>query len=576
LYDLVVRNGMVLDGSGRRGYRADVAVHDGRIAEIGRIAARGHDDVDAEGHVVTPGFIDGHTHMDAQVMWDPWGSSSCWHGVTTVVMGNCGFTLAPVRTGAEALVVRNLERAEDISADAMAAGIDWTWESFAEYLDAVDARPKAINYAAYVGHSALRTWAMGERAFTVAAGDDDVSAMCDELRRALAAGAVGFSTSRSNHHQTSDDRPVASRLASWSELHRLVATMGEHPWGVFEIAQEGAARSPDPAEQDEFFARMRALAVDTGVPITFGVVSTTRSGHDWRGQLRSIDETTAAGGTMFGQSHSRGVTSVSSFRTRLPFDVVPEWAELRALPLREQRNRLRDAMVRARLVEAAHRGSYRAHIGAEAPAPDYDRLQVLTRPLPPNASVAELAAARGVDPVELIIDLGLESDFAQLFVQPMSDSDPEDNLTIMRHPRTVMTFSDAGAHVSQIIDASIQTHLLAYWVRERQEFTLEEAVHMVTARPAAAWGFVDRGVVREGMAADLNVIDPATVGPALPTVEHDLPSGAPRLKQKSTGILATVVNGRVALHHGDHTGALSGRLVRGPFATSQVASGASR
>ena len=212
-YDLIIRNGIVVDGSGLAPYRADVGVNDGRIVTIGRIRESGRDVIDAEGHVVTPGFIDGHTHMDAQVFWDPLGSCSCWHGVTTAVMGNCGFTLAPAHPDRRSLVVRNLERAEDISADAMAAGIDWSWETYAEYLDAVDARPKGINYAGYVGHSALRTWAMGERAFAESADEDDLRLMERGLLDALEAGAVGFSTSRSDAHETPDDRPVASRVA---------------------------------------------------------------------------------------------------------------------------------------------------------------------------------------------------------------------------------------------------------------------------------------------------------------------------------------------------------------------------
>src|SRR4051795_553794 len=237
-YDLVIRNGDVVDGSGLPRYRADVGVRRGRIVTIGRIRDRGTDEIDAEGHVVTPGFIDGHTHMDAQVLWDPLGTCSCYHGVTSVIMGNCGFTLAPARASERHLVVRNLERAEDISADAMAQGIEWTWETFPEYLDTLDRVPKGINYAAHIGHSALRTWAMGERAFEQEATPDDLAVMARELRDALRAGAIGFTTSRTPNHETADDRPVASRLASWSEVEALVGVMGDVGTGMFEIAQE--------------------------------------------------------------------------------------------------------------------------------------------------------------------------------------------------------------------------------------------------------------------------------------------------------------------------------------------------
>src|SRR5262245_42545740 len=230
-HDLVIRGGTVVDGSGTPPYPADVAVTNGRITDIGPHLAAGDREINAEGHVVTPGFVDGHTHYDAQVFWDPFATSSSWHGVTTAVMGNCGFTLAPASPDARALVVRNLERAEDINADALAAGIEWSWETFAEYLDAVDARPKVINYAAQIGHSALRTWAMGERAFDEPASPDDLALMTRELRSALEAGAIGFTSSQTDQHETSDNRPVASRLASADEIAQLVRVMGDYGGG---------------------------------------------------------------------------------------------------------------------------------------------------------------------------------------------------------------------------------------------------------------------------------------------------------------------------------------------------------
>lgn len=565
-YDLVIRDGTVVDGSGGAPYRADVGVRHGRIVKLGRIRDRGRDEVDAEGHVVTPGFIDGHTHMDAQVLWDPLGTCSCWHGVTSVVMGNCGFTLAPARANERGLVVRNLERAEDISAEAMAVGIDWTWETFPEYLDTLARLPKGINYAANVGHSALRTWAMGERAFEEPGTEADQEIMARELRDALRAGAIGFTTSRTTNHETSDDRPVASRLASWDEVRRLVGVMGDAGAGIFEIAQEPAARSSDPDQRAEYFERMRRLSVETGVTCTFGVLSATRDGHDWRGQLEMIDAAAATGGRMYGQAHCREFSVLLSFKTRLPFDVLPEWKEVRALPLDEQARALRDPDLRKKLVAAAHDGNYGRAIGAETRKPDYRWLRILDQPVPPNPTVADVAAQRGVDPIDLMIDLALDSNFEQLFVQVIANRDPDDLLTIMTHPRTVMTFSDSGAHVSQIMDSSIQTHLLAHWVRDRQALSLEQAVRMLTLEPATAWGFADRGLVREGLVADLNVFDPARVAPNMPTIETDLPAGAKRLKQTSAGIRATVVSGQVVLRDGVHTGALPGQLLRGPLA----------
>jgi N-acyl-D-amino-acid deacylase len=561
-YDLVIRNGTVVDGSGLGAYRADVAVHDGRVAAIGRIRDRGRRELDATGQVVTPGFIDGHTHMDAQVFWDPLGTCSCWHGVTTVVMGHCGFTLAPAPADARQLVVRNLERAEDISGAAMAEGIEWTWTTFAEYLHAVDGLPKGINYAANIGHSALRTYAMGERAFEGEATDDDLDAMERELRDAMRAGAYGFTTSRTHHHETSDNRPVASRLAAWDEVRRLVLAMGDTGAGIFQMVED----PPTADERAERDARIVALAVESGVPFAIGA-----TGGSPRA-LELIDRTAAEGGRMFGLTHCRGIGTMSSFRTQLPFDSLPEWREVRALPDAQLLEALRDPDVRKRLVWAAHNGTYGRAIGGEARKPDFDRMQVMARAIPPHKTVAKAAAERGVDPVELMIDLALETDLAQLFVQTNAPFDHDAVKAAMQHPRTVMAFSDSGAHVSQMSDCSIQTHLLAHWVRDRGDFTLEEAIRMLTFAPARAWGFHDRGLVREGMIADLNVFDPERVEPDMPTVVHDLPGGATRLRQTASGFLATIVGGEIVHERGEHTGALPGRLIRGPLAARRTQS----
>jgi N-acyl-D-amino-acid deacylase len=553
--DLVVRGGLVVDGSGADGVRADVGVAGGRIVTVGRIAERGAQEIDAEGQVVTPGFIDGHTHMDAQIFWDPLGANSCWHGVTTAVMGNCGFSIAPMRLGKQALVARNLERAEDISGAAMDAGIDWRWERFDQYLDVVDSLPKGINYAGYVGHSALRTWAMGERAFEEKAGEADLELMTGEMRRALDAGAIGFSTSRSDAHETSDDRPVASRIADWNEVCALVGQMKGRRGGMFELANESVLREPD--QGAGYYDRLTALTREAGVTTTFGVL-----GAPWRRQLAMIDAAAATGARMVGQTHSRGVTVLISFKTTLPFDRLPVWSDFRQQPLEAQAAGLRDPDTRQRLVQAVKEAVYGRSIGAEARAPEWDRVFLYDKPLPPFRSLAELGQARGVHPVEVLIDEALARDLDCFFLQPITSDDPEDLAAMMRHPRTVMTFSDSGAHVSQIADSSIQSHLIAYWHREKQVFTLPEAVNMITGRAADAWGFADRGLVREGYAADLNVFDPKTFGPSLPEVAYDLPGGARRLSQRSTGIRATIVGGEVLIAEGRHTGALPGRLIR--------------
>jgi N-acyl-D-amino-acid deacylase len=562
-YDLVIKNGMVVDGSGLPRYRADVGVKAGKIAFIGRIAAPATETIDAEGHVVTPGFVDGHTHMDAQVFWDPLGTSSCFHGVTTVVMGNCGFTLAPCREREADLVFRNLERAEDISRDAMLAGIKWRWETFPEFLDVLDGLPKGINYSGYIGHSALRTYVMGERAFTAQATDDELKAMAHQLRTAVRAGAIGFSSTRSPNHETSDDRPVASRVASWRELAALVRAMGETGAGILEMAGEPTG-APDPARAATYYNDLKALSIETGRPITFGMFATRKMPGAWRPCLEIVEQAAREGGRMFVQVHSRALNVLLSFETHTPFDKWEVWRDVRALPLAAQQAALRDPTTRAKLIEVASRPyDGRQVIGTEARPPEWDHVYILDRMAGPHRTMAAAARERNLHPVELMIELALERDMKSFLIQPIANEDQSQALELMRHPRTVVTFSDAGAHVSQIMDNSLQTHLLSHWVRDQQAFTLEQAVRMITYDTATSWGFHDRGLLREGMAADLAVFDPATVGPRMPEVVCDLPAGAKRLKQTADGMKATVVNGQVLLRDNQPTGALPGRLLRG-------------
>ncbi len=554
-YDLVIRNGTLVDGSGEAGRRADVAVADGRIAEIGLVREPAREEIDADGRVVAPGFVDGHTHMDAQVAWDRLGSCSCYHGVTSVVMGNCGFTVAPLRRGEEDLVIGNLERAEDISADAMRAGIDFSWETFAEYLDAVERLPKAINYAGYVGHSALRTYAMRERAFEEAPTDAELACMRDELRAAVRAGAMGLSTSRSKTHVAGDGRPVASRVARWDEVRALAGVLGELGAGLFEIA--GETVDDDPERRADYQRRLLELAVETGRPVTWGVFNSTRAPDVWRTYMALLDATAEAGGHMFAQVHCRPVNVIHSFETHLPFDGLPVWRELRARPLDEQRRALADPA----------RGGELARAASALEFPGFDRLLVMREPSPPHRSVAELAREQGIEPGELVVEEALASDLKRLFTWSFTNDVADATLEMMKHPRSVVTFSDSGAHVSQIMDSSLQTHVLSHWVRREGALTLEEAVRMLSFDTASAWGIAGRGLVREGWAADLIVFDPETVAPAMPEVAHDLPAGARRLVQRAVGISTTVVNGEVTLRDGEPTGATPGRLLRGGAST---------
>jgi N-acyl-D-amino-acid deacylase len=565
-YDLVIKNGVVIDGSGLPRFPADIGVRHGRIVTIGRIRERARDVIDAEGQVVAPGFVDGHTHMDAQIFWDPLGTSSCWHGITTVVMGNCGFTLAPCAAADRSMVIRNLQRAEDIPPEAMEAGIEWKWTTFPEFLDCLEALPKGINYAGYIGHSALRTYVMGERAFEQPATEDDLRAMERELRDAIRAGAMGFTTSRSPSHETPDQRPVASRVAPWDEVRRLVNVMGDLNAGLFELAGEGVDRALGDPGLKEYHARLRDLAVESGRPITFGVFSRREVPDIWRAYLALCEETAAAGGRMFAQVHSRALSALLSFKTQMPFDQFPVWKELRALPLAAQRQRLRDPDVRRRLAEAAEGSADRRAVGTEARPADWEWLFVFDTVEGPHPSIAEIARQRRCQPLDAMIDLALEKDLDRFFLMPVANEDQDCALEIMRHPRAVVTFSDSGAHVSQLMDSSLQTHVLAHWVRTKQAFTLEQAVRMLTLVPATYWGFADRGLIRPGMAADFVVFDPETIAAEMPEVVHDLPGGAKRLVQRARGVAATIVNGEILLRDGKPTGALPGQLLRGPLA----------
>ena len=567
-YELLIKNGTIIDGSGLPRFRGDVGITGGRIRAIGRLGTNAGQVIDAEGYVVAPGFIDAHTHMDAQVFWDPLGTSSCWHGVTSVVMGNCGFSLAPCAERDKVLVMRNLERAEDIAPEAMEAGIPWSWTTFPEYLNAVDALPKGINYAAYLGHSALRTYVMGERAFEEAANEVDLERMKGEISGAVRSGAIGFTTSRTFNHQTSDGKPVASRLATWEEVRQLVGVMGDLNAGVFELANEDARYDPD--RISEYMGRLKSLAVETGVPVTFGMFSNRQAPNMWQPFFALADETAAAGGRMMIQVHSRPLNVVLSFETATPFDKLPGWDELRQLPLSKQMAALRDPEKRRHLVQAIHHGhSDRSEgVGTEPRAANFKWLFVMDSAVPPHRSVADIASERGEDPEDVFIDLALEKDLKRFFLQPLVNQNQDDVLAMMKHPRSVITFSDSGAHVSQIMDSSLQTHVLAHWVRDKDAFSLEEAVRELSFVPATHWGLRGRGLLREGWAADVVIFDPETVGPRLPELTYDLPAGARRLKQQSDGFLASVVNGEIVLRHGEHTGALPGRLLRGPLAHS--------
>ena len=565
-FDLLIRNGTLVDGSGMPRYRADVGVRQGRIAEIGRIRSPADETIDAEGMIVAPGFIDGHTHMDAQVAWDPAGTCSCWHGVTSVVMGNCGFALAPCKPEAREWFAECLEAVEDIPKEAMVGGIDWSWETFPEYLAAVESFPKAINYAAYIGHSALRMYAMGDRALDEEAGEDDLRRMADLVQEALRAGAVGLSSSRSTTHIRPDGGPVASRIGNWAEIAHLVHAMAELNAGIFQVGPDVSGG----AAQRACFDELAKIAVSSRRPLMLGVLSTRQGDrpNPLEYQFEWMDRVAAEGGRVLGQATTKSINAVFSLKSYLPFDALPAWSDIRGLPVEEQQARFRDPDTRAALV-AAEAGmqprSTEFQGGGAATTnpmkPDYANLFPMFDVNWDEPSIAALAHSSGRHPVEVMLDLMAENEDL-VFVQPLVNETPDEVRRMLKSPRSLATFSDSGAHVCQEMGSSLQTHLLSYWVRTKQAFTLEEAVRMLTFDNASAWDMHDRGLLRPGFAADIVVFDETTVRPCLPTVQRDLPGGARRLVQKADGIAATVVNGAVTLRNGEPTGAHPGQLIR--------------
>jgi N-acyl-D-amino-acid deacylase len=567
-YDLLIKNGTVVDGSGLPGFRADVGVKNGMIKEIGDLRGQAaKETIDAEGHVVSPGFIDGHTHMDAQVFWDQLGTNACWSGVTSVVMGNCGYTFAPCAPKDKNLVFSTFERAEEIPRGAMEKGIEWTWETIPEHMDVLDKLPKGLNYGLHVGHSPIRTYVMGERAFHEEASEDDMKKMKQQVEEGMRAGALGFSTARSGSHKTAEGKPVPSRVASWREIIDLTKVLTDLDTGVFQISR--GFGSEDPEKRAKERGEIKQLAMETRRPVTFGSTWYRRTHPKyWREQFAMVDETTAAGGKMMIQGTSIWNGSMRSFQTVTTFDKFPVWSDFRKLPLADQARGLRDPGMRAKLLEAAKTSARPKDPGLPnylLHAVDWDFVYPCENPMPPHRSVGEIARERRKDPVETFIDLSLEQDLKNFYFSPMFNEDESFILALMRHPSATLTFSDAGAHVASTINP-VQTYALAYWVRERQAMTLESVIRKMTFDIASFWGLDRRGLLREGYHADITIFDLDTVQPQKPSLVNDLPTGAPRLQYKSDGILATIVNGQVFMRNNLHTGAYAGQVMKGALA----------
>lgn len=564
--DLVIRGGTVVDGTGAAPREADVVIEGDRVAAIGRHDGAAREVIDARGLLVTPGFVDVHTHLDAQITWDPLGVPSCLHGVTSVVVGNCGVGFAPCRPADREYLMYLMEGVEDVPAAALRAGLRWNWESFPEYLDALARLPLGLNVGAHVSHAPLRVWAMGERGATDAEPTDgELAAMREAVAEALRAGALGFATGRTTMHRTPSWDPVPGTFASGRELAALGGALAAEGRGVFELVPYGGA-GEDAGGVAREFEWMTPLAREIQRPISLALIQNLAYPDGWREALDLVDAAAAGGARIVPQTAVRAVGVLMGFGIAInPLALYPAAADLVDLDRAAAVARLRDPAVRGRLLDSVreHPGDI---LGGMARLEHVFPLTgdgVRGYETTPDRSLVARARAAGVAPLALMLDLIVAHDGRGFFLVPLFNPDLEAAGAMLAHPRTTIGLGDAGAHTTQTSDASYATFALAYWVRERRLMPLERMVHKLTAQLAVLWGIADRGVLRPGAFADVNVIDFDRLDLRLPEVRHDLPAGAAALVQDATGYVATVVNGRPLMREGRHTGVHPGVVLRG-------------
>jgi N-acyl-D-aspartate/D-glutamate deacylase len=561
-HDLVIRNGTVIDGTGADPVTADIAIDGGRIAAIGRIAGAGTEEVEASGHLVTPGFVDIHTHYDGQAVWDSHLQPSAWHGVTTVVMGNCGVGFAPVKPGDRNRLIALMEGVEDIPAPALHEGLDFRWESFAEYLDVLAARPRDADVCALLPHAAIRVNVMGDRAMRLEdATPDDIAAMRAIARDAARAGAFGFSTSRTISHRTLAGDPTPSLRAQEDELTGIAHGLAEGGGGLMELVSDW--NTPDPATE---FAMVRRLVQATGRPVLFSLTARHDRTEAWRELLALSDAAAAEGLPIRPVFPPRPIGILLGLQgSQNPFSGTPSYKAIAHLPLAGRVAAMRDPALRARiLAEDPVAGSNFPLITRLS----YERMFPFGDPpdyAPPReASIAARAARQGVEAAALAYDTLLAEDGHGFIFAPLTnfaDYTLSASGECLRHPNAVVGLSDGGAHVGFISDGSFPTFLLTHWGK-REGMPLPELIRRQTSDTARAAGLADRGVLAPGMKADINVIDPGGLALEPPRMVSDLPAGGRRLLQRARGYRATILAGAVTYRDGEATGALPGRLVR--------------
>ena len=565
-FDLVIRGGTVVDGTGAEPRCADVGLRDGVIAAVGEGLAAGAEEIDAQGLIVTPGFVDVHTHYDGQVTWEQRLLPSSCHGVTTVVIGNCGVGFAPCRPESRDDLVRLMEGVEDIPYPVLTEGLPWTWTTFEDYLDFLGSRRYDADIAAYLPHAALRVFVMGERgANREPATAQDIAEMCRLLGLALDAGALGIATSRTIFHRSSDGRSIPTRDASDEELIALARVLREKGKGVFQIVED--LHLPTAS-----LASMRAIAEAAGRPLTFSVGTGNSGPQVWPALLDQLADANANGVVMKGQLMPRGIGMILGFELTLnPFYTTATYQRLATLPLGERLAQLRRPEVREAILSepvdpdpALVLGQMVRQFGTMfvlGAIPDYEQ--------PPERSIAAMAAARGVTPEALAYDIMVEGESGGKLYLAMAnfhDGSLDAVGTMLEHPDVLLGLGDGGAHVGTICDGSYSTFALMHWVRDRERGRkpLADIVHRMTGATAALIGLDDRGRIAPGLRADINVIDLANLSLDEPKVRYDLPAGGRRLIQTASGYVATLVGGEIVSRNDQPTGALPGRLVRMP------------
>lgn len=565
MHDIVIRGGDVVDGTGVGPRRADVAVDGDRVTAVGDVEGRGRRELDASGRLVTPGFVDIHTHLDAQLFWDPVASPSCVHGVTSVVMGNCGVTFAPVRPGQERYLAEMMEAVEDIPADTIMAGLGWGWESYGDYLRALDRRALGLNVGGMIGHCALRYYVMGERSIDEAPPtDDDVSAMATLVGEAIDAGALGFSTSRSFMHTVPDGRPVPGTFALPAELAAIAQALASRGKGTIEVVPRiGERDGPDRQNSVAELAWMEAVSAASGRPLTFAIMQSDRRPDLWAWVMDEVAAARGRGADLRPQTAARGSGILYGLVGRTPYDGLAGWAELAAKPWPARLDALRDAGLRRRLVEEADRP-----VEAKGPLAPKDPAKLYLLPpgparydVSPGNSLAAEATRRGTSPAGAFLDWSVEHGGLGLLYYPVLNQDLDAVAAMLTNPDVLVGVADAGAHVALTMDAGQSTYLLAHWVRDQGLLDVGRAVHKLTLEGAKTFGLAGRGVLAPGAFADLNVIDLDGLGLATPEMAADFPLGAPRFVQRAQGYDYTLVNGTVLVDHGQVTDARPGHVL---------------